>query len=65
MNGAAFKNMLIPMPPLAEQHRIVAKVGELMPLCDQLEEGIVTAEAEHLFNDPYNSLILWLRGLPD
>ena len=53
------------MPPLAEQHRIVAKVGELMPLCDQLEEGIVTAEAEHLFNDPYNSLILWLRGLPD
>lgn len=30
------KNYLIPLPPLEEQKRIVAKIEELLPFCDQL-----------------------------
>jgi type I restriction enzyme S subunit len=44
VNGTALKNMLIPLPPLAEQHRIVAKVDELMALCDRLEASLATGD---------------------
>lgn len=30
-------NMLIPLPPLAEQKRIVAKLEEILPLCERLK----------------------------
>ena len=36
-----------PLPPLAEQHRIVAKVDELMALCDQLENQHNNAAEAH------------------
>jgi len=37
----------LPIPPLAEQHRIVAKVDELMALCDQLEQQHSNAQEAH------------------
>ncbi|MCC0025137.1 MAG: restriction endonuclease subunit S [Hyphomicrobiaceae bacterium] len=44
VSGSALKNMLIPLPPLAEQHRIVAKVDALMALCDRLEATLTTTD---------------------
>lgn len=34
----SIQNFVVPLPPLEEQKRIVAKVDELMALCDKLEE---------------------------
>jgi type I restriction enzyme S subunit len=38
------RDSLIPLPPLAEQHRIGAKVDGLMALCDRLETALTTAD---------------------
>lgn len=40
VNGESLKGLVVPVPPLVEQHRIVAKVDELMALCDQLKSHL-------------------------
>jgi type I restriction enzyme S subunit len=41
------KNIVLGLPPLPEQHRIVAKVDELMALCDRLEAQQADAASAH------------------
>ena len=36
-NGQTLSKMILPLPPLAEQKRIVAKIEELLPLCERLK----------------------------
>jgi type I restriction enzyme S subunit len=47
------------LPPLAEQHRIVAKVDELMRWCDALEARLTAAQttAEHLLDATLHQIL--------
>lgn len=36
----AIKNMVVPLPPINEQRRIVEKVNHLIELCNSLEQQI-------------------------
>ena len=47
INAKNLSAILIPLPPLAEQNRIVTKVEELMLLCDQLETQLKTIQTEN------------------
>lgn len=45
LNGGIVRSLFFPLPPLAEQFRIVARVNELCALCQQLREKL--SQARH------------------
>jgi type I restriction enzyme, S subunit len=45
LNTPIIAGWFFPLPPLAEQARIIAKVDELMGLCDRLETQLSTTQA--------------------
>jgi type I restriction enzyme S subunit len=55
INLEILESVLIPLPPLSEQRRIVARIDELMALCDQIEQSLLAAE--HLAAQLLDALI--------
>ncbi|MBL0918963.1 MAG: restriction endonuclease subunit S [Hydrogenophaga sp.] len=47
LSGGQISESVIALPPLAEQHRIVTKVDELMVLCDRLEQQAGASLSAH------------------
>jgi len=48
IKASKLKRIPVPVPPLPEQHRIVAKVDELMTLCDQLKAQLNNVQTTQL-----------------
>lgn len=52
----SFEIMPVPIPPIKEQHRIIAKVDELFALCDRLKGRI--AEAQKVANQIAEGVVM-------
>lgn len=48
VNGTIMKNMIIPVAPIKEQTRIIAKLDESMALCDQIKSRLRDAQTTQL-----------------
>lgn len=48
LNSESIGDLLIPLPPSEEQHRIVAKIDELMACCDELEKLRIAQQGARL-----------------
>jgi len=48
LNGKIVRSFRFPLPPLEEQHRIVAKIDELMALCEQLKTRLADSQTTQL-----------------
>jgi type I restriction enzyme, S subunit len=48
LNLESLGEFLMALPPVSEQHRIVAKVDQLMALCDQLKDRLQAAQQTQL-----------------
>ena len=55
LSAGKLKTIKIPLPPLAEQGRIVKKIDRLMGMCDRLEESISSSKGKQ--TDLLNALM--------
>ena len=55
INKTLWENILVPLPPLAEQERIVAKIEEIFSIIDEIEKNIT--ENKKISKILYNKLL--------